>query len=439
MEEGTLNTLLARDDIRLLAQLAADCRVDLYLVGGGVRDLLLGRPCQDLDFAMIGESDQLSRRFAAAMGGTFFWLDEERRHERVVLGRGDTKVSYDFVPLQGGGIEADLRLRDFTINGMALPVMSPVHGIVDPMGGMDDLQRGSIRTCSAAAFVDDPVRLVRAFRFVATLGFALANGTWSEISDNASLLQGVAAERVRDEFFKILAIPSSVPILRQMLAAGLLPRIVGPGRSPEWAEESFARMERVEQVVAELYHHFPADYHRIMAQLECQVEDGITSCALLKLAAFFGPVAGREVATLAEGIRLGNRSRHKLQSLCRPELPVGLLLPLKLQTQRSMYRLFRDESQAAVELVLLALADGAISQENSRRLVGYFFNDYGEADDLFLSGADIMALLGAGPGPAIGAAAARLREAESRGVVNSREEALAFLRKNQLTNPAPMG
>lgn len=440
MEEGNLTALLNRDDIRLLTRLAADCRVSLYLVGGGVRDLLLGRPGKDLDFALDGECSELPRRFAAAAGGTFFWLDEERRHGRVVLGRCDGRASYDFVPLQGGSIEADLLLRDFTINALALPLTSDI-AIIDLSRGMDDLQRGVIRTCSPRAFTDDPVRLVRALRFAATLGFTLAESTWDELSANAHLLGNVAAERVRDELFRILDVPSCLPFIRQLAATGLLSRIVETDCCTGGIETSFGRTEKVELLVAELERRFPVEYDRLAAHLESQAEDGITLRTLLKMSAFIGQVGAETVVALAEKLRLGNRSRRVLRQLCRSEFPVGLLLPSELQTSRAMYRLFRDESPVGLELVLLALTEGVVTDDVARRFVGYYFHEYeaeGEAD-LYLTGTAIMALLGIDPGPDVGTAAARLREAESRGVVNSREEAEEFLRKNQLTNPAPMG
>lgn len=437
--EGILTTLLDRDDISLLARLAAGCRVSLYLVGGGVRDLLLGRPVKDLDFALDGECAELPRRFAAAAGGTFFWLDEVRRHGRVVLGSGEGRMSYDFVPLQGGTIEQDLLLRDFTINALALPVVPAGNGIIDLQSGMADLQRGIIRTCSPRAFADDPVRLVRAFRFAATLGFTLADSTQDEIPRNAHLLENVAAERVRDELFRILDVPASLPFIRQMAATGLLPRIVGTGCTGA-ITPSFDRMEAMEQLLAEQERHFPADHGQLAGYLDYQVEDGITLRSLLKMSAFSGAVRGEEVAALAVKLRLGNRSRRVLQQLCRPEFPVGLLLPEELQTPRVMHRLFRDESPAGLALVLLALAGGVVTREAARRFVGYYCHEYdAEGDDLYLTGAAIMTLLGTGPGPHVGAAAARLREAESRGMINSRGEAEEFLRKNQLTNPAPLG
>ena len=440
MGEEIFMALLERDDIRLLTRLAADCRVNLYLVGGGVRDLLLGRPSQDLDFAMEGECVELPRRFAAAVGGTFFWLDEDRRHGRVVQGRGEGQASYDFVPLQGSTIEEDLALRDFTINSLAFPLNASGRGLLDPLGGAGDLSARIIRSCSPSAFADDPVRLVRAIRFAATLKFEVAAPTWDQMLTTAPLLEQVAAERIRDEFFKILAVPESAPFLRQLAEAGLLHRITGPGCCSDKFQEDFDRVVRLERLVTGLATRFPVDHERLTRQLAVGIEDGISSSSVLKLAALVGPVAADGVDVLFEKLRLGNRSRRMLRLLCQPKLPVGLLIPPERQTLRTLYRFFRDEAPAGLELVLLALADEAIPPDVALRFVEYYYHEYDlEGADLYLSGADIMSLLDSAPGPRVGEAVALLREAESRGMVNSKGEAEDFLRKNLLTNQAPIG
>ena len=439
MEEVIFTTLLERDDIRLLTRLAADCRANLYLVGGGVRDLLLGRPSQDLDFAMEGECVELPRRFAAAVGGTFFWLDEVRRHGRVVRGRGEGRASYDFVPLQGGTIEEDLALRDFTINSLAFPLNAPVRGLLDPLGGAGDLSARIIRSCSPSAFTDDPVRLVRAIRFAAILKFGVAAPTWDQMLTTAPLLEQVAAERVRDEFFKILAVSESASFLRQLAEAGLLHRITGPGSDCCKFVEGFDRVLRLERLVTGLPAHFPIDHERLTLQLAVGIEEGISSSSLLKLAALVGPVAADGVDVLFEKLRLGNRSRRMLRLLCQPKLPAGLLIPPE-RTPRTMYRFFRDQAPAGLELVIRALADEAIPPDVALRFVEYYYHDYDpEGADLYLSGADIMNLLDSGPGPRVGEAVALLREAESCGMVNCKGEAEEFLRKNLLTNQAAMG
>ncbi|RII27635.1 MAG: CCA tRNA nucleotidyltransferase [Geobacter sp.] len=440
MEEGTFTTLLERDDIRQLVRLAADCRVNLYLVGGGVRDLLLGRPSQDLDFATEGECVELPHRFAATVGGTFFWLDEERRHGRVVRGRGGRQASYDFVLLQGDTIEDDLALRDFTINALAFFLNAPARGLLDPLGGAVDLSARIIRSCSPSAFADDPVRLVRAIRFAATLKFGVAPPTWDQMLTTAPLLEQVAAERVRDEFFKILAVSESASFLRQLSEAGLLHRITGQGSGCCTFVEGFDRVARLERLAAELSARFPIDHERLTLQLAVGVEDGISSSSLLKLAALVGPVAADGIDALSGKLRLGNRSRRMLRLLCQPRLPVGLLIPPERQTTRTMYRFFRDEAPAGLELVLLSLSDGVIPLDVALRFVEYYCHDYdSEGGDLYLSCADIMTLLDTAPGPLVGKAAALLREAESRGMVNSTGEAEEFLRKKLLTNRAPIG
>ncbi len=138
------------------------------LVGGAVRDALLGRPVADLDW-LVADPAASAREHAAALGGSPFLLDGERRHWRVVLPSG---AVHDFVPLREGAstLEEDLRLRDLTVNAMAL---TESGRLVDPVGGRDDLRRKLVRMTSLHCLRADAVRPLRAVRFATTLAFEL--------------------------------------------------------------------------------------------------------------------------------------------------------------------------------------------------------------------------------------------------------------------------
>ncbi|HEX2770057.1 MAG TPA: CCA tRNA nucleotidyltransferase, partial [Geobacteraceae bacterium] len=160
MEEAGLKKIMEHDDLRIIAGMAAELGVDAYLVGGYLRDCLLGRESKDLDFALSGAWEELPRNFAARIRGRFFWLDEKRLQGRVVKKSGDEISFSDFAPMRGGTVMDDLRLRDFTINALALPLDGERRELIDPLAGRDDLLHGMIRACSTAAFDDDPLRLM---------------------------------------------------------------------------------------------------------------------------------------------------------------------------------------------------------------------------------------------------------------------------------------
>ncbi len=190
MHEVDLKKIMAHDDLRIIAGLAATLGVEAYLVGGVLRDCLLGRETNDLDFALSGAWEELPRSFADRISGSFFWLDEERLQSRVVKKKGEDISVFDFAPLRGGTVTDDLALRDFTINALALPLFGERRELIDPLAGSDDLIKGMIRACGATAFDDDPLRLMRAIRFAAELGFAIEENTWQTLCAKAVLLKG---------------------------------------------------------------------------------------------------------------------------------------------------------------------------------------------------------------------------------------------------------
>src|SRR5208282_5503520 len=120
--DALLEKVIANDDLRIIAEMAAVLGVDAYLVGGYLRDCLLVRMTKDLDFAFSGAWEELPRSFAARISGTFFWLDEKRLQGRVVKKTGKEASFFDFAPLRGETVMDDIARRDFTINALALPL-----------------------------------------------------------------------------------------------------------------------------------------------------------------------------------------------------------------------------------------------------------------------------------------------------------------------------
>ena len=436
----SVEKILARNDIRLVGDLAAKFGVTAYLVGGAVRDTLLGREAKDLDFALSGACSEFPALFAERAGGVFFWLDEERLQARVVVKRGACAPAYDFAPLRGGGIETDLALRDFSVNALAVSLAGESTVLIDPLCGLADLRLGVIRACSPSAFDDDPLRLLRTVRCAAELGFAVAQDTWDTVRIKAGLLGQVAAERIRDELFRTLAAPAVGASLGKLCESGLW-REIAPADVPRLekadVEGHTGCAEGVAQVCRMIAGLYPERKEPLAEYLDREVEAGVTMASLMKLAAFLGSGARGGAALLAERLRLGKLAGRLLAIFCRDERPLFTLLEREAP-ERAMYRFFRDREPAGLGLVIVALAAGALAEGCGARLAAYFLLDYraGE-EDLFLTGGEIMNILGTGPGEAIGEAMARLREAESTGLVGNREEAREFV-KNLLTREVPL-
>jgi poly(A) polymerase len=436
--ESSFEILRSDERISLLATLAERFQIQVFLVGGCLRDVVMERPVHDYDFALSGAEEELPVEFASRTGGSFFWLDRERRQSRVVIGRGENAVTYDFAPIRGSGIHDDLALRDFTINALALPVAKEPGGLLDPLQGLKDIAEGKVRVCGAGTFNDDPLRLLRAIRFAVTLEFSIEAGTWQELLKRPLLLGSVAGERIRDELFQILGARNVANSLELLRISGLLPLVLPGIRQsgeylPDLARRSAFAAE-TEQVLEECERLFPADREKLSVHLERPVEGGIPLFALLKLAAFLsGEDAWEQIKACGERIRLGTKASAELAALCvcAASFPN---LPKDSAAERVLFRFFRDRAPGGAELVILPLAAGLVDPETARRLVSYYFRAYhSDAANLLLSGDQVMELLAIGPGPQLGRILESLREAESTGRVSTDAEAREFLLKNQLT------
>jgi tRNA nucleotidyltransferase (CCA-adding enzyme) len=194
------------------------------LVGGAVRDALLGRLQErpDLDLVVPEEALALTRGLARRLGGSFVALDPERSIARLVL-RGWT---IDLARQAGPDLAADLDRRDYTINAIALPLPPSItqrpQGLVDPHGGLQHLADRRLVAIREANLLDDPLRLLRGVRLAAELDFAIEPATWGWIGEHHGRLGAVAGERVLAELERLAAAPAGAGALAQALAAGLL-------------------------------------------------------------------------------------------------------------------------------------------------------------------------------------------------------------------------
>lgn len=191
-----------------------------YIVGGSIRDLILGRTPTDFDIVVTGNAEIFAEKMAARTTGHFIRLGKVGHTMFRVLA-GDH--IFDITPLNGTSIEEDLKKRDFNINAMAYDLVS--GEIIDCMNGLKDLAEKKVRMVSKEIFRRDPVRLIRAYRIAADLNFEIELGTASVLKTNAQQIRHSAGERVRDEFFKLLGTSKSHGYLTQMAGSNLLTAI----------------------------------------------------------------------------------------------------------------------------------------------------------------------------------------------------------------------
>lgn len=242
--------------LKALEKAAGRDGIELYVVGGTVRDLLLAKHPGDLDLALVKGAAAFVHTVISILGeGSFVDLSGPEDEGARLVWRN---IQVDVADYRKGAltIEEDLLLRDFTINSMAVPFEElstdgPDPDLLDPAGGLKDLRDGVLRHCGAA-FVDDPVRMVRGFRFQAATGFALLPETISAVRENCSLVSRVAPERIRLELEMIFSSERTAATLKGMDAAGLLEKLL-----PE--------LYRGRGVAQPRFHHLDVFDHNMLA------------------------------------------------------------------------------------------------------------------------------------------------------------------------------
>ena len=462
--------------------------VDAYLVGGYIRDTLLGRKTRDIDIAVGASATDVAQGVAAALGGHYVLLDEAEGIARVVLVENDaakeTQWHLDFSAIRGT-IEADLSCRDFTIDAMAIDLSdigkrSPPR-LIDPFQGKKDLESGLIRAVGASIFADDPARLIRGVRLAAEYGFTVDASTEAMMASQSHLINRVAGERVREELCRILSVGNAAHFIFYLDRLGLLTAIIpeltftkGVDQPHEhyWdvfnhSVQSVATLERLlnQETGPELLSLAP---HLVphVGDFEEEISLGLTRAGLVKLAVllhdiakpqtktlepdgrahFFGhPTQGTEVAgNILQRLRFSNKEIKMVQKMIESHLRLWQMGGDQgLPTRRAIYRYFRDTADVSVDIIFLTLADFLATQgpnldvaewERHCRLMEYVLAQREEDETVaappkLIDGHDLMSKFRLKPGPKIGELLEAVREAQGAGEISTREEALALARR----------
>lgn len=440
------------------------------LVGGAVRDAMLGRPAVDVDLAVPSGAIELARRCAEELGRTCVVLDAERGAARVV----DDGRTLDIADFRAPTLEGDLAARDFTVNALAVPLTALVERgrgpIIDPTGGLADLRARLLRPAGPGVLADDPLRALRAVRLEATLGLRLTRAGARAVSAAAGGLATVSAERVRDELLALLAMADSARGLRRADALGVLgviiPEIEPMRATTQPPPHRFAVLEHSLRAVAGCDRLLPRlgalrPYGEELAGHVVEpLGGGVTRASTLKLAALLHDVSKPETRrrirgrvrffehdvigaararTIGQRLKLPERAVAIVERLVRHHLRPMHLASAASVTPRARYRFYRDLREDTRDLLLLVLVDAAAVTGASpvttwrrspllRELMrGWAEQRVAAAVPPFVRGEDVMARFRLEPGPRVGWLLAQAREAQDLGRVGSREEALAYL------------
>jgi len=173
----------------------------VHLVGGAVRDFVLGRPVNDFDFVVPAQSLELAKKVRQQLHAVGFTLDDERQTGRVILNQSKpNEIILDFVIYTGGSLLEDVKNRDFTINTLLLDLLQPEE-VIDLLGGLPDLDAKVLKAASPQSMQLDPLRVLRGIRFKRTFSLEIEPQTESLMRAAAEGLAQISGERIRDELF----------------------------------------------------------------------------------------------------------------------------------------------------------------------------------------------------------------------------------------------
>jgi poly(A) polymerase len=464
------------EPLAALAAAAGEAGARAWLVGGAVRDRLLGRPTLDLDAVVAGDPAALARAVGRRANGHAFELSEAFGGWRVSA--RDRRWQLDLLGLGGDGIEADLARRDLTINAIAEPLGAGGEPgePVDPFGGVADLRAGRLRMVSERTFRDDPLRVLRLARFAAQLDFRVEPATLARARESADRLEAVAGERMFAELRGVVCAPGVLAGLRLMDELGATGVVL-----PE--------LTSLQGVAQSHHHHLDVSDHTraTLTETIALVEeparlgvDAATAGALgralarplaneltrgqaLRFGALMHDIAkARTRAVSAEGgvsfwghdelgaqmareilgrLRASERLQAHVAALTRSHLRLGFLVRRAPLSRRELYDYLTACAPVAVDVTVLSVADRLATRgPNAGPAIEAHLRLAAEVLPAALSfeadpprpplrGDELAEALGIEPGPRLGELLAELQAAAYAGEIRGREDAVALARR----------
>ena len=464
-----MNTQIIKNKIRedkILNNLASFFDNKIYLVGGAVRDILLGKEIIDRDLIITDEdAKDFSIKAADFLGGKFIPLDEENKIYRVVL---QDKINYlDITNPVEKSLEKDIMRRDLKVNAIAVDIKT--GEIYDPTEGLKDFENRILNGIKEKNFTDDPLRLLRIFRFHSILGFDISQELMNIAKKYSKLIQQPAKERIEYELMKLFGGEFAHTALLKLDECNIL-------------EYIFPFVKELKQVPPNAHHHLDLFHHSIESVK--QVQDlynradeytkshllkvdfgGFPRLAHLKLAAFMHDIgkfstwtieentgrhrfikhddAGAKIAPkILKELMFSNKQIDYIKSMIKNHMYPSMVVSAPELSDKVMMRYVRKMEDNAIDAIIIAKADrlSALGPEITSEMVeenltllDKLLNFYIKAQETIkplpklLDGNDIMKEFNILPSPKLGEILDKLHEAQINGDVNTKEEAIKFV------------
>ena len=436
-----------------------------YLVGGSVRDALMGKSFVDRDIAIIG-AEGFAHKLAEQFNATFIVLDPEYKIYRLVL---EDKINYlDISEIQGGvNIEEDLSRRDFAMNAIAINLSN--GEIIDPYKGQEDIENKVIRHIKDSNFEEDPLRILRAFRFASTTGFELSEETKNCINRYKHLLFNPAKERINYELMKLFGGNKCSKTLLIMDEFGIL-------------EELFPYVKEMKKVPPNTHHHLDLFHHVVETvrnieelylyatkeekeHLDSVDFGGFPRINHLKLAGFLHDIGKFSTWTIEETgrhrfikhddvgakmcvpylreMKFSKKQIEYISTMIKNHIYPSNVIDAPDLNEKVKMRYLRKMGANVIDNIILAKADRlsargeAITEEIVKAnlngldsLLNFYFEKRVTLKPLpkLLDGVEIMEIKGIKQSPELGKIINALKEAQLNGDVNTKDEAIEFVK-----------
>jgi poly(A) polymerase len=431
-------------------QISRELDSSLYLVGGTIRDHLIGRPCTDYDFTS-SQAPEIARAWAKKVQRTLVALDETPGREtyRVVLNNG---LLFDFTTLQGDSIEDDLSRRDFTINAMAVPLVDFIDekpNFIDPLNGKNDLNNKIIRVVSDRAFEEDPLRLLRAFRFASTLRFEINLQTLDQIKAHKTKLNQVAQERITYELLVLLGTArSNLDLLEQTGLLEVLFPYISELKTKPGIRSDTTLWDDARNIFAEMENLLLQPNHFLKSHSQI-IKDHITQTnhyALLKWSALIHPcVTTHSSATsVIDFLRKFRLSKTDILfidqtlKLSRIALSEASSNSGGFKKDSTVYQFIHRSGNELISSLLLSFAVRLGNQEDIKyfipvinRILDFYIETYipAKSRPALLDGEVLINKLKLQPSPLFKSVLDEVEEARVLGTIQTKEEAEQLARK----------
>ena len=472
-------------EIDEIIKLAKETQTDVYVVGGYLRDFLLKKKSLDIDLVVSKKAELFAKKLAKNINGKCFILHSDLQVYRVATINNPDIEYIDISLMQGNNIKSDLSRRDFTINALAVEIEKfndIKKNIIDYFNGLKDLKNKSINVVSKSVFNDDPLRMLRSFRFASEYKFNISKETLSLIKKYSSKIISVAGERIKNELFRILNNKNSSKYIAMIDECGLLekmfPVITKMKKSAKnfyyhpkgLFQHCFQTYEALENIFGKLDKYFPKSKDILEQHLNEEFSQYVNKKNLLKFIAIFHDCAkpecakkvgnkmrflghesigAKKIAQIMKGLKMSNKEINFAKAIISEHMRPSNLAKSEIITNRAQMRLFRDIKEDTADLLILAMSDWhsyktlkkkiyskKILKQQEKSVAKLIFNYFDfintKPKDKILDGNVLMKEFKLKPGKIIGELLKYVSNAYEEGRIKNKQQALN-LAKSQLT------